>query len=206
MKLKTKIRKGLRSCIKRIMGTNENFGGGGSALNIPPPPSYKQKVLQEYAKEYNCDTLVETGTYMGDTTIASSPFFKQIFTIELSPTLHENAKIRFTEHQNITALCGDSTHVLPDILPQISYKCLFFLDGHYSGGITACGELETPIMAELDIILHKQKSCVIIIDDARCFGFDKDYPTIFMLKRFVHKISPKAEIENYDDMIRIVIG
>jgi len=34
---------------------------------VPPPHSAKQKVIEKYAKQYSCSTLVETGTYLGDT-------------------------------------------------------------------------------------------------------------------------------------------
>ena len=56
-------------------------------------------------------------------------------------------------YQHVYILQGDSTHVLSAILGKISQPCLFWLDAHCSGGQTARGELETPIMWELSCIL-----------------------------------------------------
>ena len=43
-------------------------------------------------------------------------------------------------------LQGDSTDVLPEVVEKMDEPTLFWLDGHYSGGITASGEQETPIV------------------------------------------------------------
>jgi protein-L-isoaspartate O-methyltransferase len=40
---------------------------------------------------HNVDTLIETGTYLGDMTYAQRKLFKQIYTIELSETLYKKA-------------------------------------------------------------------------------------------------------------------
>jgi hypothetical protein len=54
---------------------------------------------------------------------------------------------------------------------------LFWLDGHYSGGITSSADLHSPINAELDAILgHAIATHVILIDDARLFTGRDGYP------------------------------
>jgi hypothetical protein len=64
---------------------------------------------------------------------------------------------------------------------------LFWLDGHYSGGVTARGESDTPIYAELVHVLGSSHKNVIVIDDARCFGSGAKYPTIEALTAFVRR-------------------
>jgi hypothetical protein len=81
---------------------------------------------------------------------------------------------------------------------------LFWLDGHYSGGITAKGPLDTPIVKELDSILnHSVTGHVILIDDARCFVGENDYPTIDELREILHTERPRWVFEVKDDIIRI---
>ena len=99
---------------------------------------------------------------------------------------------------------GDSSKVLPELLDKIKKPCLFWLDGHYSGGITGKGDLNTPILNELkSIFSHQIKDHVILIDDARCFTGEEDYPTIKALKEFVIKNRPDWVFEVRNDIIRI---
>lgn len=81
---------------------------------------------------------------------------------------------------------------------------LFWLDGHYSGGITAKGGLDTPVCAELDAILdHPVHTHVIRIDDARCFDGISDYPQLDKLVEQVRLRRPDMAVEVSHDMIRI---
>lgn len=172
---------------------------------IPPPQSYKQKVIKEYAKKYNIKNFVETGTYLGQTVWSTRYFFKKIYSIELAEELFKRAKERFTKFKNITILKGDSGVVLPEILRGINESTIFWLDGHYSAGETAKGEKDTPILQELtSIFKHKIKNHIIIIDDARYFTGENDYPSIEYLKKFVLEHKKDAEIEIEHDLIRIV--
>lgn len=171
---------------------------------IPAPHIIKQKAIKEYAKKYSIDTFVETGTYLGEMVDATKNTFKQIISIELSQDLYVRAKKRFRKYKNITIICGDSGELMPLILTNIAQPCLFWLDGHYSEGVTAKGLLDTPIRQELQHILqHNIKGHVILIDDARCFVGQNDYPAIEELRELVLKINPDLEFEVKDDIIRI---
>lgn len=61
----------------------------------------------------------------------------------------------------------------------------FWLDGHYSEGITHRGPVDTPIIKELEIIsdfMDKFFSVNIFIDDFRLFvNQSTDYPSAFFL-------------------------
>ena len=62
---------------------------------------------------------------------------------------------------------------------QLTYPALFYLDAHYSGPGTGKGDIETPISAEIDLILQRAPAgSVVAIDDARCFGTEPDYPPL----------------------------
>ena len=70
-------------------------------------------------------------------------------------------------------LNGTSEDVFPELLPRIAGDVNFWLDGHYSAGITFKGRQDTPILDELACISHHLerlgKVCVLI-DDIRCFN------------------------------------
>ncbi|MBF0502000.1 MAG: hypothetical protein HQM09_17810 [Candidatus Riflebacteria bacterium] len=170
---------------------------------IPPPSQYKQQVIKEYARKFSVHTLVETGTYCGDMVYASKNSFKRIISIELSMNLFEYAKERFSSFPHISILHGDSGEMLPGILAEINEPCLFWLDGHYSGDITAKGQLATPIQNELQCIFKHFYDHVILIDDARCFGNLADYPTINELRDLITQQGDKLMFEVQDDIIRI---
>lgn len=174
---------------------------------IPPPHLWKVKTVKEYAKKFSIHTLVETGTYLGNMVYGTRRTFGKIFSIELDRTLYEQAKKRFARFPHISIIQGDSTKQLPKILADITQPCLFWLDAHYcpnSGGTTAKGELETPIIQELHCILnHPVEGHVILIDDAREFLGQNDYPTIAQLQDLIVKRYPNWVFEVKDDIIRI---
>ncbi len=163
----------------------------------------KQKIIRSYQKKKGVDIMVETGTYKGDMVYKMLNFFKKIYTIELSEKLYKDACVRFKDFSHITLVRGDSGDKISEILESINEPSLFWLDGHYSGGETALGSLETPVIAELKSILnHTIKKHVILIDDARCFNGENDYPKIEELKDMVTQ-STYDMFEVKEDIIRI---
>jgi hypothetical protein len=170
-----------------------------------PPHIIKEKVLKEYAKKFNLKTLVETGTYYGDMINALKEDFGKIYTVELDEFLFKTAKKRFAASNHIEVIHGDSGEKIKEIIQKINRPTLFWLDGHASGGETAKGEKDTPIYEELNVILKsKNLNHVIIIDDARCFGNEPDYPTLDELKKFIFSKRDNLEITVEFDSIRII--
>jgi hypothetical protein len=170
-----------------------------------PPHTYKQAVLREYAQQHALRTLIETGTFRGDMCFALRNDFDSIITIELSERFHEIASFRLRRFAHIELLLGDSAQVLPRVLERLTSPALFWLDGHYSGGITAQAALDTPILAELRPLLeHPIKGHVVLIDDARLFDGTNDYPKLDDLQRWVHELNLDMSFEMRDDIIRIV--
>ena len=83
---------------------------------------------------------------------------------------------------------GDSAIQLAGILKQVSGRALIWLDAHYSGKDTARGEMDTPIMAELDLVARQSlEKHIILIDDARGFGIDPAYPDFQAIADFAKK-------------------
>ena len=140
---------------------------------------------------------------MGGTVYALKDRFKTIYSIELSDSLMEKARHRFRGYPHINILHGDSGELLPELLSDIRTQCLFWLDGHYSAGVTARASVDTPIVNELMTIFdHKIKNHVILIDDARLFNGTEDYPTIEELRELFAKKRPDYQFSVVNDVIR----
>lgn len=168
------------------------------------PHSVKLRIVRSYLERFSVDQFIETGTYFGRTLASIAETGIDCTSIELSEELYERARDRFKNHENVTLFMGDSAERLPEILKQVTGPALFWLDGHYSAGITASGRMQTPISAELEAILqHPIKKHVILIDDARCFDGTNDYPHLDNLLRTIRKDgSYRAEVST--DIIRLV--
>lgn len=103
--------------------------------------------------------------------------------------------------------CGDSGIILSKVMAQINEPAIFWLDGHYSAGITAKGRKECPILEELETIFASQKlNHTILIDDARLFNGINDYPNIEELKKFIKSKISNFSFEIEDDVIRIQLN
>ena len=174
---------------------------------LPPPHLVKQRTIRTQAEHFGTKVLVETGTFLGDMLEAMKDRFDRLYSIELSPELHERAKRRFRNDQNIELIQGDSAVALGALVGTIDQPALFWLDGHYSDGITARGEKDTPILEELEHIFKaRDQKHVIIIDDARCFVGKDGYPTLEALKEAILAKRPDARISIQDDSIIVAPG
>lgn len=170
----------------------------------PIPHIVKQRIVKDYSKRFSMDTFVETGTFRGEMVFAMRRRFKRIFSIELDPVFYQQSKKKFSSMKHITILRGDSSHVLPEILKKINRPSLFWLDAHYSGGKTAQGEVDSPILYELEVILgHNIDNHVILIDDARCFIGKNGYPKLDKLRDIVLKSDLDLDLSVDEDIIRI---
>jgi hypothetical protein len=171
----------------------------------PAPDLLKERAIRQYASERGARILVETGTFRGDTLASVYDAFDKLYSIELSPELHARAKRRFRRMPKIQLLEGDSAQALPGVLEQIDRPALFWLDAHYSSGVTARGFEDTPIRAELAAILsHRVQGHVLLIDDARHFSPEFGYPSLAEVERFVHETAPQRSFRVEHDLIRIV--
>jgi hypothetical protein len=146
-----------------------------SDFAVPTPQLVKWSVLKRYGDPRG--VWVETGTYVGDTTAYLAKTALRVVTIEPDPALAERATTRFKTTVNVTVVEGSSEIALPAVLRNLNGPVSFWLDGHYSGGITYKGAVDTPISSELAAIesyLHGVSSANILVDDFRCF--DPDNP------------------------------
>lgn len=176
-----------------------------SGCPIPPPGLFKARTIRTYARQYSLRCLVETGTYRGNMIATLKRDFDQVYSIELSPELHAVAKHRFAGDSRINLVCGDSGVELPRILQRLTSSALFWLDAHHSGGETAQGTEDTPIMSEIACILRSPQAHVILVDDMRLFGTDPAYPTSeALIGKIAQMAGNRVSTEVREDILRIV--
>lgn len=146
-------------------------------------------------------TLVETGTCFGDTVFALRNDFRRIISIELDPSLGRRAQQRLASFNHISVYLGDSAELLPKVVGALSERALFFLDGHFSGGLTARGYKDTPILEELACVLaDRSHDHIVVIDDARLFTGREDYPSTEHLSSFVRQRRPDVRLLRHTDL------
>lgn len=167
----------------------------------PPPHAIKQGRIIEYKNNFNLNTLVETGTFQGEMIEAQRKNFSNIYSIELSPEYFKKAEVKFKRFKHIQIIQGDSAKKLKEVTSMLVSPSLFWLDGHYSGGNTAKGNLNCPIYEELDAIFSGKFDHVLVIDDAKDFNGTEDYPTIETLKAYVASKRPNYLMDVRDNMI-----
>lgn len=123
---------------------------------------------------------IETGTYHGETTAFLAARFPKVISIEPSATLFQKAAHRFRAHAGVKLLNGTSEEKFPEALNAAKVgKVAFWLDGHFSGGVTFQAHADTPVLFELEAIaqnLSQLEITAICIDDVRLFDLEPAYP------------------------------
>lgn len=135
---------------------------------MPSLDHFFLNLLQDDYTKYNC--FIETGTLNGGTIFSLEPFFNKLYTIEFSEKYYISTKNKYSGNK-INFILGNSAVVFETLLPNITDKCIFFLDGHWSGGDTGHSDKDCPLYQEITYINNLfTNEAIIIIDDCRLFG------------------------------------
>src|ERR1039458_4236854 len=129
-------------------------------------------------------------------------YFDRLVSIELEPHFFRRAQTIFKRHSKVSLLHGDSAELLPELLATIQCPCLYWLDAHYSGGVTCQADIETPIRRELEAILSHSQRHTILIDDANSFDGTHDYPEISWIENSARNKGYSVSL--FDNIIRLV--
>jgi hypothetical protein len=166
--------------VKGIAGHLVDLGkmANGSLKN---PHSYtKFLTIVRLQKKLKCQVFLEAGTFKGVMADRCSKVFERVITIELDSRLAEDSKKYLSPRKNVMVVDGDASLEIPKVFNLISApdRMIVYLDGHFSGGETACGDVPEPAL----IILEKMASSIekigaIVIDDFRSFGTEKGCPS-----------------------------
>lgn len=143
--------------------------------------------------------FIETGTADGDgIQSALNAGFDEIYSIELSNSLYDNAKSRFSSNPNVHLINGSSEIELPKLLSTINKPFLLWLDAHASGGQYIGELMHNYLPKELSAIKEFSdlfKSSVIMIDDMNYYYSDKEF--VSTIEGLVKEIKPEGNISYY---------
>lgn len=136
-------------------------------------------LIRSIAAKHSVKVFFETGTYLGNTVFGIKNAFDEVYSAELSEELAKLARQRFARDEHVHIISGDSSAALRVFLSGLEQPAVFWLDAHYSAGVTAMGALQTPVKDELAAILaHPVKRHHVLIDDVKDFNGLNDYPTV----------------------------
>jgi hypothetical protein len=141
-----------------------------NSYSSPSPNFVKQSIV--LSNVIPDSTTVETGTYMGETTELLETKSMKVISIEPEKNLFRMAQLKFAGKPKFQIINGTSEDIFPLLIPTLSGDVSFWLDGHFSSGITYRGPKETPILDELSIIeanIGNLQRVVVMVDDIRCF-------------------------------------
>jgi len=148
-------------------------------------------------------TLVETGSYRGDGIQAAlDAGFQKIISFEIVPALYDHCVQRFNGNSKVELILGSSVELLYPTIKDVSDSITFWLDGHYSCGVTGHDpDYMCPIIPELEQIKRHGSNHTILIDDRRLFRIVpnsriEEYFNIteHTVRSKLYEINPKYEI------------
>jgi hypothetical protein len=139
----------------------------------------KFRNLVSVAKKTGARQFIETGTYLGRTTRWAASRFEHVVTIELDPKLAARAAKSLADLRNVEVIEGDAVERLREVMARPAVRdALVYLDGHFSGGVTARGRTDEPACEGLEVLVpHIDKVRGIVVDDFRTFGTEFPTPT-----------------------------
>jgi predicted O-methyltransferase YrrM len=151
--------------------------------------------IQILKSEHQIDVAIETGTFLGETTLFFSACFDEVHTIEISNDYYQIATESLKYCPNVHCHFGSSEKVLHEILPDLKEKkVLFYLDAHWNE--------YWPLLKELEEISQTHRDhCIIVIDDFKVPGRrDIDYDhygsnecSYFYIKQKLNQIYTKYD-------------
>ena len=151
------------------------------------------------------NVFLETGTYLGETVEEVQPYFLNIHTIEISEYLFNRYKQEHNDYDNVKTHLGDSTYEISKILKGLDKNdnTIFWLDGHFSAGMTSKGDKDCPLIEECNSIndVYKSNEALILIDDYNLFetNHEQDWKDITVEK--VKKCFHNFHIKLYEDSV-----
>jgi hypothetical protein len=168
----------------------------------PAPHPIKMRIVRCYLPTRPDFTFVETGTFLGDTIASLLDKCNSIVSIEINPELFARAKLRFSNYSNVECRLGDVAVELPRVLASLDRPAVFWLDAHWSGGITGRGPIDDPILVSLrQIEEHHVHTHTLLIDDARSFDGKDNRPDIGEIVARILAINQDYRVVVHGDII-----
>jgi hypothetical protein len=140
---------------------------------LAQPPTNR---LVEFLRDrFDIRTLIETGTYEGESTLWAAERFARVVTIDIRAELQNEARARCLDHSNVEFLTGDTRDMLPGVVASLDHPALFWLDAHAAPGMFGDRD-DWPVLEELEVINGSPERHLVLIDDAHCFLAGSPFP------------------------------
>jgi hypothetical protein len=150
---------------------------------------------------------IETGTYKGGSARTLASIFPDVVTIELDHALHARAVERLAGIPAITAVQGSSRDRLAPLVDG-DRPTLYWLDGHWSGGVTAGEDDECPVLDELEAVAAGHPDDCVLIDDARLFVAPpppphkpEQWPSLDEIEAAIRRARPEHHVVVVHDIV-----
>lgn len=146
------------------------------------------------------NVLVESGTLLGDGIAdALDSGYTKVISFEVAPDLVKSCRNRFKDNPNVQVV-EDTSANLYEYIKDIKEPITFWLDGHWSQGITSYKDVYCPVLLELEqISKHPIKTHTILVDDVRLFGtWEFNHITLADVIKKATEINPKYKIDFLD--------
>lgn len=151
--------------------------------------------------------FIETGSCAGDgIDRALAAGFYRVKSVEASAQFYMKCIEKFKGSHLVQLYFGSSITMLPEMISQLNFPAVFFLDAHPAGPGTAGHDeiisgdeqfgQDYIITKELEVILAHRNDHLIIIDDLE-YGSDEDKKYMQMCL----KANPKYTFEYYDEQL-----
>jgi len=131
--------------------------------------TYLEAKFLKIKNDNNLDTVIETGTFHGATTIWFSKNFNKVYTVECNETYFKESGENMGNLRNVTRKLQDSPAFLKEVLPLVDdSNTIIFLDAHW---------YTNPVLNELVAIKESGKKPILAIHDFMVpdhpeFGYD----------------------------------
>lgn len=86
----------------------------------------KRHMILEELRSRNLRTIIETGTFLGDTTYFLSSRGYRVITLEIDPRWASLARARFNCHDNVRTIEGDSAKLMPELVSDLDQPATIF--------------------------------------------------------------------------------
>jgi hypothetical protein len=115
---------------------------------------------------FHLDTVVETGTGIGETTSFFAFLFDTVHSMEVDVGAFQKACHNLRSEPNATVYYGDSPDILRQILPSIKEeRVLYYLDSY------SATSSRWPLLEELELISSTHKdNCIVVINEIKVPG------------------------------------
>jgi len=200
-RLKAVIPQPIRALLGRLLGIIEYISSPDRQARWGPfnGQTARQALFVEIVARTGPEAIVETGTFLGETTELMSQTGLPVFTIELNPRNYGFARARFWRRPNVKLLLGDSRANLRTLfdgpLRAMFGRTLFvYLDAHWNDDL--------PTAEEVDIVFDRSPRAIVMIDDFEVpfdpgYGYDDYGPGKTLVASYIRPVISAHQLQAF---------